>query len=64
MSSSIVQTLRTTVILPWLAGELEKEIPDLDIHGSERKLLDFAYQDLESEKRNCPRRRHWCGQIR
>ena len=48
MSSSIVQTLRTTVILPWLAGELEKEIPDLDIHGSERKLLDFAYQDLET----------------
>ena len=48
MSSSIVQTLRTTIILPWLAGELEKEIPDLDIHGSERKLLDFAYQDLET----------------
>ncbi|MFC1487801.1 hypothetical protein ACFLRN_08970 [Thermoproteota archaeon] len=48
MSSSIVQTSRTIVILPWLAGELEKEIPDLDIHGSERKLLDFAYQDLET----------------
>jgi len=48
MFSSIVQTLRTTIILPWLAGELEKEIPDLDIHGSERKLLDFAYQDLET----------------
>ena len=48
MSSSIVQTLRNTIILPWLAGELEKEIPDLDIHGSERKLLDFAYQDLET----------------
>ena len=48
MFNSIVQTLRTTIILPWLAGELEKEIPDLDIHGSERKLLDFAYQDLET----------------
>ena len=48
MPSFKVQASRTTVILPWLAGELEKEIPDLDIHGSERKLLDFAYQDLET----------------
>jgi len=48
MPSAKVQALRTTVILPWLAGELKKEIPDLDIHGLERKLLDFAYQDLET----------------
>jgi hypothetical protein len=34
--------------MPWLARELEKEIPDLDLHGSEKKLLDFAYQDLEA----------------
>jgi len=34
--------------MPLLAGELEKEIPDLDIYGSERRLLDFAYQDLET----------------
>ena len=30
----------------WLADVLESEIPDVDIFGSERKLLDFAYQDL------------------
>ena len=36
------------MILSCLARELEKEIPDLDIHGSERRLLDFAYQDLET----------------
>jgi hypothetical protein len=28
--------------------ELEKEIPDLDLHGTERRLLDFAYKDLET----------------
>ena len=39
---------RNSVIMPWLAKELEKEIPDLDIYGSERKLLDFSYQDLET----------------
>ena len=32
----------------WLADILESEIPDVDIFGSERKLLDFAYQDLET----------------
>jgi hypothetical protein len=32
----------------WLAKELEKEIPDLDLYGSERKLLDFACKDLEA----------------
>ena len=36
------------VITSWLAGELEKEIPDLDIHGSERRLLEFACKDLET----------------
>ena len=36
------------MILSCLARELEKEIPDLDIHGSERRLLDFAYKDLET----------------
>jgi len=35
-------------MLPWLAKELEREIPDVDIYGSERKLLDFAFQDLET----------------
>ena len=32
----------------WLSRELEKEIPDLDLYGAERKLLDFASKDLET----------------
>ena len=48
MPSIEVRSSKNPVIMPWLARELEKEIPDLDIHGSEKKLLDFAYQDLET----------------
>jgi hypothetical protein len=48
MSSPKVQASETPVMLSWLAVELEKEIPDLDVYGSERKLLDFAFQDLET----------------
>ena len=48
MPSTTLRASKTPIILYWLAGELETEIPDLDIHGSERKLLDFAYQDLET----------------
>jgi hypothetical protein len=48
MPSAKLVSSRDPVILPWLARELEKEIPDLDIYGSERRLLDFAYQDLET----------------
>jgi hypothetical protein len=36
------------VIIFWLARELEKEIPGLDLYGSERRLLDFASKDLET----------------
>jgi hypothetical protein len=48
MPSAKLRASRNPVIMPWLARELEKEIPDLDLYGSERKLLDFAYQDLET----------------
>ena len=48
MPSTKLRASRNPVIMPWLARELEKEIPDLDLYGSERKLLDFAYQDLET----------------
>jgi hypothetical protein len=48
MPSTKVRSSKNPVVMPWLARELEKEIPDLDLHGSERKLLDFAYQDLET----------------
>ncbi|MEJ2281745.1 MAG: hypothetical protein P8X97_07570 [Candidatus Bathyarchaeota archaeon] len=48
MASSKLEYSRNQIITPWLAKELEREIPDLDIYGSERKLLDFAYKDLET----------------
>ena len=48
MPSAKLHSSKNHVIMPWLARELEKEIPDLDIYGSERRLLDFAYQDLET----------------
>lgn len=48
MSSAKLRASRNPVIMPLLAEELEKEIPDLDLYGSERRLLDFAYQDLET----------------
>ena len=35
------------LIIRLLSRELENEIPDLDIRGSEKRLLDFAYRDLE-----------------
>lgn len=55
MASSKLEYSRNLIIAPWLAKELEREIPDLDIYGSERKLLDFAYRDLETylEIENC-----------
>jgi hypothetical protein len=48
MPSAKLRSSKTPVIMPWLARQLEKEIPDLDLYGSERRLLDFAYQDLET----------------
>jgi len=48
MPSAKLHASRNPVITSWLARELEKEIPDLDIYGSERRLLDFACKDLET----------------
>ena len=48
MSASKLESSKNPIMLPWLAKELEREIPDVDIYGSERKLLDFAFQDLET----------------
>ena len=48
MSRIRLQGYKNPIIIPLLAGELENEIPNLDIHGSEKKLLDFAYRDLET----------------
>lgn len=47
MPSAKLDSSKDAFIMPMLAKELEKEIPDLDIYGLERKLLDFAYNDLE-----------------
>ena len=48
MSSAQLYSSKNPVITSCLATQLEKEIPDVDIYGAERKLLDFAYQDLET----------------
>jgi hypothetical protein len=48
MPSVKLRTSINPVIAFWLARELEKEIPDLDLYGSERRLLDFACKDLET----------------
>ena len=48
MPSAKLRTSINPVIMFWLARELEKEIPDLDLYGSERRLLDFACKDLET----------------
>ena len=48
MSSAKLHSSKNPVITSCLAKQLEKEIPEVDIYGAERKLLDFAYQDLET----------------
>ncbi len=48
MSSDELHSTTKSVAKSRLARELEREIPDLDLHGSERSLLDFAYRDLET----------------
>jgi hypothetical protein len=48
MSSAKLHSSKNPVITSCLAGQLKNEIPDVDIYGAERKLLDFAYQDLET----------------
>ena len=48
MPSAKLHASKNPVIMSWLARELEKEIPDLDLYGAERILLDFACKDLES----------------
>ena len=48
MSRAKLTSSKNPRITSCLASQLEKEIPDVDIYGAERKLLDFAYQDLET----------------
>jgi hypothetical protein len=48
MSSTQLHSSKNSIIMSWLARELKREISELDLHGQERSLLDFAYQDLET----------------
>lgn len=48
MSSAELHSSKNSEIVYCLATQLEKEIPDVDIYGTEKKLLDFAYHDLET----------------
>ena len=46
MSDKITLRASKNFLMYWLADILESEIPDVDIFGSDRKLLDFAFKDL------------------
>jgi len=48
MSSAKLHSSKNPIIISWLARELKREIPELDLYGQERSLLDFAYHDLET----------------
>jgi hypothetical protein len=48
MSNAKLYSSRNSMLISWLARELKSEIPELDIHGQERSLLDFAHHDLET----------------
>ena len=48
MSSAKLHSSKNSMIMSWLARELKSEIPELDLYGQERSLLDFAYHDLET----------------
>ena len=48
MPSAKRQFSKKSTIRYWLARELKREIPELDLYGQERSLLDFAYHDLET----------------
>jgi hypothetical protein len=48
MSSAKLHSSKNSIIRSWLARELKNEIPELDLYGQERSLLDFAYHDLKT----------------
>lgn len=48
MSSAKLHSSKNSMILSWLARELKREIPEVDLYGQEKSLLDFAYHDLET----------------
>jgi hypothetical protein len=48
MSSVKFDSSKGFIVISLLARELKREIPELDLYGQERSLLDFAYHDLET----------------
>lgn len=48
MSCAKLDSSKRFVVMSLLARELKREIPELDLYGQERSLLDFAYHDLET----------------
>jgi dGTP triphosphohydrolase len=48
MSSVELDSSKNFMVMSLLARELKREIPELDLYGQERSLLDFAYHDLET----------------
>jgi hypothetical protein len=48
MSSVELDSSKKFIVMSLLARELKREIPELDLYGQERSLLDFAYNDLET----------------
>lgn len=48
MSSVKLDSSKKIMVMSLLARELMKEIPEIDLQGQERSLLNFAYQDLKT----------------
>ncbi len=48
MSCAKLDSSKRFMVMSLLARELKREIPELDLYGQERSLLDFAYHDLET----------------
>jgi hypothetical protein len=48
MSSVILDSSKKFIVMSLLTRELKRAIPELNLHGPERSLLDFAYQDLKT----------------
>lgn len=48
MSYALLRPMRNPKVLLWLAGELEKRIPNLELDGLDKSVLVYAYQDLQT----------------
>lgn len=48
MSYALLRPTRNPKILLWLAYELEKRMPNLELDGLDKSVLVYAYQDLQT----------------